>query len=162
MTNTDDERVLQNSGDDLRTILVAVDASAGATRVISAAARLSRISSEPALHVAHVFRASRLDHARAGAPHADSGIIEEAKEHLEAYVRSARAQTRAQITGHFLVGDPTGEILRLAGALRADVLVVGTHDHVGLERLILGSIAETLVRKAACSVLVVRPKASAA
>jgi nucleotide-binding universal stress UspA family protein len=36
-------------------------------------------------------------------------------------------------------------------------LVIGTHDHAGFERLILGSTAETLMRKAGCSVLVVRP-----
>jgi nucleotide-binding universal stress UspA family protein len=156
--STDTEQVLQNSGDEIRTMLVAVDASTGAGRVISTAARLSRTSSEPTLHVAHVFRASRLDRARAGAPPVDTDAIEDAKAHLQALVRSARAQTRAEVMGHFLVGDPTAEVLRLCEQLHPELLVVGTHDHVGLERLILGSIAETLVRKAGCSVLVVRPR----
>lgn len=155
--NTDSQRVLKNSGEEVKAIVVAVDASAGATRVIATAARLSRITPEPTVHVIHVFRASRFDTARAGAPRVPADAVEDAKDHLEAHVRSARAQTRSTVTGHFLVGDPTHEILRLCGELKPDLLVVGTHDHVGLERLILGSIAETLVRKAHCSVMVVRP-----
>jgi nucleotide-binding universal stress UspA family protein len=55
------------------------------------------------------------------------------------------------------VGDPTGEILRVRSEIKADMLVVGTHDHSGFERLLLGSIAETLMRKAGCSVFIVRP-----
>ena len=155
--STEAAQVLRNSGEEIRTMLVAIDASAGAARVISTAARLSRVSPEPSVHVAHVYRTSRADHARAGAPHVAAEAIEEAKDHLEAFLRSARTQTRAPVSGHFLVGDPTHEVLKLADELHADLLVVGTHDHVGLERLILGSIAETLVRKAHCSVLVVRP-----
>jgi nucleotide-binding universal stress UspA family protein len=56
------------------------------------------------------------------------------------------------------VGDPVAEILRMSQELEADFLVVGTHDATGFERLLLGSIAETLMRKAPCSVMVVRPK----
>jgi nucleotide-binding universal stress UspA family protein len=48
-----------------------------------------------------------------------------------------------------------------AAAGRADVMVVGTHGRSGVERLVLGSIAEKLLRKAPCSVLAVPPAAAA-
>jgi len=43
--------------------------------------------------------------------------------------------------------------------LDVDLLIVGTHDYVGFERFLLGSVAENLMRKAGCPVLIVRPKA---
>ena len=155
---TEAEQPLRNAGDEVRAIVVALDASKGATAVLAAAARISRGGA--ALHIAHVFKASRLDQARAGAPHTSTEAVHDAKDYLEGYVKSARTQTRSDVTGHFLVGDPTSEILQLCDELSADLLVVGTHEYHGLERLILGSIAETLVRKAHCSVLVSRSKKS--
>jgi nucleotide-binding universal stress UspA family protein len=60
--------------------------------------------------------------------------------------------------GHLAVGSPDVEIAQIAGDLGADVIVVGTHGHRGLERLLLGSVAESLVRNAPCSVVTYRPK----
>jgi nucleotide-binding universal stress UspA family protein len=155
---TDDTaQPLRNTGDDPEVILVAVDTSTGSNRVLANAARLARAFPGAALHVVHVFRTSRFDRAHAGAPTASADALADAKEHLEFHVRSARLQCRNSVTGHFIVGDPTGEILRVRSEINADMLVVGTHDHSGFERLLLGSIAETLMRKAGCSVLVVRP-----
>lgn len=56
------------------------------------------------------------------------------------------------------VGDPAERILALAEHVRADLIVVGTHGRRGLEHLVLGSVAETVLRNAPCPVLVVRPK----
>jgi nucleotide-binding universal stress UspA family protein len=149
---------LQNPPDEPKTILAAVDGTANGSRVVSMAARLSRAMPGAAVHLVHVFRTSRLDRARMGTPADNSDLIEDAKEQLEYHVRSARKQSRATITGHFAVGEPAAEILRLCQTMDADILVVGTHDYVGFERFLLGSVAETLMRKAGCPVLVVRPK----
>ena len=148
---------LRNTGDDPEVILVAVDTSNGSTRVLAVAARLARAFPAAPLHVVHVFRTSRFDRAHAGAPAPNSDALADAKEHLEFHVRQARQQCRNAVTGHFIVGDPTAEILRVRTEISADMLVIGTHDHSGFERLLLGSIADNLMRKAGCSVLVVRP-----
>jgi len=149
---------LRNTEQDPRLILCAVDTSNGAARVLSMAARLARAFPEATLHVVHVFRTSRFDRAHAAAPSVSPDALADAKDHLEFHVTSARAQCRNTVTGHFQVGDPTHEVLRLVQELQAGLLVLGTHDHKGFERLLLGSTAETLVRKAGCSVLVVRPE----
>jgi quercetin dioxygenase-like cupin family protein len=53
-------------------------------------------------------------------------------------------------------GDPAEEILRLAETLRCDVIVMGTHGRTGLGRFLTGSVAEGVLRKALCPVLVVK------
>ncbi len=59
---------------------------------------------------------------------------------------------------HVRVGHPADEIVQLASEIDADLIVVGTHGRRGFRRLILGSVAERVLRLAHCPVLVVRPK----
>jgi nucleotide-binding universal stress UspA family protein len=49
------------------------------------------------------------------------------------------------------------EILRVAREEQAELIVIGTHGSTGLNRLLLGSVAERVVRQARCPVLTVRP-----
>lgn len=53
-------------------------------------------------------------------------------------------------------GHPAEVILRLAKELSSDLIVMGTHGRSGLAHLLMGSVAEKVVRLAPCSVLVVR------
>ena len=50
------------------------------------------------------------------------------------------------------------EIVRYARANDIDLIVIGTHGRTGLSHVFLGSVAERVVRKAACPVLTVRPE----
>jgi len=139
-------------------ILAAVDTSPGASRVIESAARLARRNWHRAqLNILHVFKTGLFDRAPPGGGHA-SELQTEARSYLDYHVRMARRQTTVPVAGQFAVGDPTDEIVRVADSLSADMIVMGTHDSVGLERLLLGSVAEAVVRRARCSVLVVRTK----
>lgn len=52
-------------------------------------------------------------------------------------------------------GHPVREILAQAAAMHADLLVLGTHGRSGFERLLLGSVAEKVLRRADCPVLTV-------
>jgi nucleotide-binding universal stress UspA family protein len=54
-------------------------------------------------------------------------------------------------------GNPVTEILDKAAALHADLLVLGTHGLSGFDRLVLGSVTEKVLRKAACPVMTVPP-----
>jgi nucleotide-binding universal stress UspA family protein len=53
-------------------------------------------------------------------------------------------------------GDPAGEILRAAQFTNTDLIVMGTHGRTGLARLLAGSVAEQVMRRAPCPVLTVR------
>ncbi len=52
-------------------------------------------------------------------------------------------------------GTPWQEIVRVADAKTVDMIIVGTHSRRGVQRALLGSVAEKIVRVAPCSVLVI-------
>jgi nucleotide-binding universal stress UspA family protein len=54
-------------------------------------------------------------------------------------------------------GDPVDMILRAAEETHSDVIVMGTHGRTALTRLLLGSVAESVIRKAPCPVLTAKP-----
>ncbi|WP_438021834.1 universal stress protein [Sorangium sp. So ce233] len=72
-------------------------------------------------------------------------------------VPSRPAHVQRVIT-HLLTGDPAREIVWLAAHIDADLIVMGTHGRTGVQRLVLGSVAERVVRTAGCPVCVVRNK----
>jgi nucleotide-binding universal stress UspA family protein len=60
-----------------------------------------------------------------------------------------------------LEGDPAAEIVRYASEAGLDLIVMGTHGRTGTDRLLMGSVAEKVLRDAPCSVLVVKlPRAT--
>lgn len=59
---------------------------------------------------------------------------------------------------HARIGKPAKEILELAREVGADLIVIGSKGLVGVERLVLGSVSERVVREAGCTVEVARPK----
>lgn len=69
-----------------------------------------------------------------------------------------RVRTRRELAE----GDAVHEILRLAGEAKADLIVMGTHGRSGVGRVLMGSVAEAVLRKAPCPVLTVRGSIPAA
>ena len=57
---------------------------------------------------------------------------------------------------HVRLGDPGGEIVNFAERLGADLIVMPSHGRNGIPRLLIGSVAERVVRLAHCPVLVLR------
>ncbi len=55
-----------------------------------------------------------------------------------------------------LMGDPATMIVQLAEEEQADLIVMGTHGRSGLSRLLMGSVAEQVVRTAPCPVLTIK------
>ena len=56
------------------------------------------------------------------------------------------------------VGNPSHEIVGAVSELEVDLLVITTHGRTGLRHMLMGSVAEKIVRHATCPVLVVRPE----
>jgi universal stress protein A len=57
---------------------------------------------------------------------------------------------------HYVRGSPVTEILALAESENVDLIVMASHGRTGLSRLLMGSIAEGVMRKAKCPVLIVK------
>ena len=62
-------------------------------------------------------------------------------------------------THRLTMGDPAGEIVRIAAEEGVDMIVLGTHGRSGISRMLMGSVAEGVVRRASCPVLVSRAAA---
>ena len=78
---------------------------------------------------------------------------DELREMLE-LVRPKDAQIRCE---HRLkTGDPADSIVRVAEAEAVDLIVMSTHGRTGVSRLLMGSVAEAVVRRAKCPVLTVK------
>jgi nucleotide-binding universal stress UspA family protein len=54
-------------------------------------------------------------------------------------------------------GEPVSEILETAGAVASDLIVMGTHGRTGLQRLLIGSVADRVIRRSPVPVLTVPP-----
>ena len=64
-------------------------------------------------------------------------------------------------TGEVLIGGPSHVIIEQAAAINADLLVMGTHGRTGITHLLIGSVAERVIRHAPCPVFVVRERKAA-
>jgi nucleotide-binding universal stress UspA family protein len=63
---------------------------------------------------------------------------------------------RIAVNHVLLEGDPATEIVKYTRDAGIDLVVMGTHGRTGVERLLMGSVAEKVMREASCSVLVVK------
>jgi nucleotide-binding universal stress UspA family protein len=82
--------------------------------------------------------------------------VEEAKRTIQNQVDSWSDRRRAVIS--VKVGFAVEEIVDYAQEQQIDLIVAGTHGHTGITHLLIGSVAEKLVRIATCPVLTVHPK----
>jgi nucleotide-binding universal stress UspA family protein len=79
-------------------------------------------------------------------------LLQEANDQLN---RLPIPQEGIRTERRFQEGDSVAEILRVAQDINADLIVMGTHGRTGLARLLMGSVAEQVVRQASCPVLTV-------
>jgi nucleotide-binding universal stress UspA family protein len=81
----------------------------------------------------------------------------EAKRYWQRQLESIRpVDTSIPVQHVLLEGDPADEIVRFCRDAGIDLVVLGTHGRTGVERLLMGSVAEKVLRDAPCSVLVVK------
>jgi nucleotide-binding universal stress UspA family protein len=146
-------------------ILVPTDFSPAADRALGHARSLAEAFGA-SIHLLHVFEDPFT--AAAYAPEVFATISPEYRE--AALADAGRlleerlgAQERREFGGttELVVGVPAREIVRYAAAHGIDLIVMGTHGRSGLAHLVLGSVAERVVRTAPCAVLTIRDKAAA-
>jgi len=82
-------------------------------------------------------------------------MIDQAKEDLEKVVPAAVKQ-RLEVEEVLEIGQPQYVIVEKAKELGVDVIVIATHGRTGLAHVLLGSVAEKVIRHAPCPVFVIR------
>ena len=144
-----------------RTILVAVDQSEQADWALAEAVRLAegadaRIS---LIHVVDSVGLPTVDFA-----YDDLGRMRDMSERAKQLLTTLKTRVPVDLRDQLLVreGKADREIVEAAKAINADLIVIGTHGRGALGRLLLGSIAESVVRNAPCPVVTVgHPRESA-
>lgn len=120
-------------------VVVPTDFSACAEEAWALAQRVAQVSGSE-LVLVHVLEAP---------------LDSEARETLEQWAAKAR-QRGLKARTVVKTGTPHQKIVDLATDERADLVVIGTHGRGGLNRALLGSVADRVVRLAPCPVLTVR------
>ena len=145
----------------MKRMLVPVDFSTASRNALSLALDLAReIGAE--VHVMHV-----LEHPLYMVPDLTVTVSGSPSEAYVAYARKQAAhlmqellasfkETGVRVTHEIVPGEPERKILSSAGEGSFDLIVMGTHGKKGLKHLLLGSVAEWVVRNAPCPVLTTR------
>lgn len=144
-------------------VVVGIDQSETGDHALREAMRLCRRLPGSELHIANVIRVER------GLHDADriaqlASVLHERIDALREYVsrvcqpRDGEAPFTQETVFHVRLGDAADALHQLAVDIDADLIVVGTHARRGMEKLILGSVAQELIQIARVPVLVARPK----
>ncbi|MEW5774871.1 MAG: universal stress protein [Thermodesulfobacteriota bacterium] len=83
-------------------------------------------------------------------------IVSGAEKTMETFIQENFSEV--PVSGKVATGYAAEEILALADAEGADMIVMGTHGRTGIDRILFGSVAEKVVKSARCPVLTIRPK----
>lgn len=136
-------------------VLLPTDLSEHSARALPLARELAALLALPgqAVTLPLFVQAQDLD---TGAP-AAAAEIRCAEEDLQEFLGSIAAMDGLE--GTVRLGSPANEILAAAREWDADLVILGTHARRGLPRFFLGSVAETVLRKAPSSALVIPPAA---
>jgi nucleotide-binding universal stress UspA family protein len=134
-------------------ILAAIDYSEGSTSVVDEAVAISQRHRPSNLHFLHVNQSTIKDEE------GQEGRRFELLDWLKARLPAPEdALAGITVIAHEAIGDPWHLIVQMASDLRSDVVVLGTSDRKGMERMMMGSVAEAVSRHCGCSVFVVRRK----
>jgi nucleotide-binding universal stress UspA family protein len=140
----------------LKEILVPIDFSPCSKKALQYALPLAKAQNAKItlLYVApHLY--SAVDFGGIASAQMEINMQESASQEL---AKLAKDEIPREITYENIVqlGSPAAEIVNVAKTLPADMVIVSTHGYTGFKHVVLGSVAEHIVRYAPCPVLVVR------
>lgn len=142
----------------VKKILLATDFSDQSDAALQMATALARDSGATLL-IAHTVELAPVGADRGfGGYVAEGEVAEIARVQLEAL---APSDSRVGYSHKLLEGAPAEAIVQYADEEGADLIVIGSHGRTGFTRLLLGSVAEAVVRHAKCPVLTVKHPSAA-
>jgi nucleotide-binding universal stress UspA family protein len=140
-----------------RKILCPIDFSSGSQHAMRVAVRVAE-EADAELVLAHVWYVPALLYPAESPlpPQLVQHVSDDAQRGLDAAVREAAGMGARRLSSKLLTGVPWLAISDELGDGQFDLAVVGTHGRTGLSRVLLGSVAEKVVRHAPCAVLAAR------
>ncbi|MBC8207928.1 MAG: universal stress protein [Desulfobulbaceae bacterium] len=107
----------------------------------------------------HVADLGKGNDAMLGVPISQSmekQLLANAKEKMTDLVQDSQEKVQG-CTGNVVSGDTVDQIIDFAGWPGVDLIIIGTHGARGLEKILLGSTAERIVKRSPCPVLIMNP-----
>ena len=144
----------------MKTILTAIDFSDATAAVLKAAVEMAKVQGAT-LHIIHVMEPEPSYTAYGMTPEEFPAIqVFQHESQRRAEARINEAVTLAQkelpdVRADLLVGSALHSIIDYAQNHAVELIVIGTHGHGAVAALLIGSVAEGLVRKAICPTLVI-------
>jgi nucleotide-binding universal stress UspA family protein len=139
-------------------VVVGIDFSSAGGATMLRAMSLANAHAMGEVHAVAVLETEPVMHGHQVPPDAVEQLQEMARNALTLLAKSGEPERLRRVVTHLLTGSPAHEIIWLAAHLDADLIVVGTHGRRGVRHLLLGSVAEQVVKTAGCPVLVERAK----
>ena len=142
----------------IKCILVAVDFSDISAKALQYALDLTE-QIDAKLEVVHTLPMSEIDLPAEGSAEFNEKLIQQELEKTSNKLKqfiNEYSNEKIDISNHVCLGDPEDEINKLAQSITPDLIVVGTHGRKGLSHLLMGSVAESVLRNASVPVLCVR------
>lgn len=137
-----------------RDILVPIDFSEASFAALAYAQTLAKGHGTPHLHIFHVTSDPHVHPWSIGASLDPAALLDTWKVDADGRLRALPIDTQATEVV-IRVGDPSLEIVRYATSQDVDLVVMGTHGRGAVARMLLGSVAEKVVRSAPCPVVTV-------
>ena len=134
-----------------KTILFATDFSPVCTVALNWAASLTR-SLDARLLIVHVEQPG-VPYG-GGEVYSDHLFDDHSKILLKMLSEVKPSDPEVPYSHRLAIGDPETEVLRIAASEQPHMIVMSTHARRGLSRVLIGSVAESVIRRAACPVLV--------
>lgn len=138
-----------------KTILVASDGSATSRRAIAYGGAIAKAASAK-LHIVHVGLISHYTNPDQMNAQQYERLKTEAKARLDNELEWAKENDIVFDKTHLRMGRVDSEVIRVSQEISADLIAVGNRGIGALERILLGSDAESIVRHAPCDVIVFR------
>jgi universal stress protein A len=136
------------------TIVVPIDFSEYQQPVLDLATSLAR-ASDARLVIVHVADPARTY----GESSVYAEVAEPQRELMAGKLRQVRPHSPDVDFEHrYLTGTPADAIVDCAKELNADYVVMGTHGRTGISRVLMGSVAEAVVREAPCPVMTIKTR----
>jgi nucleotide-binding universal stress UspA family protein len=145
---------------ELKRVLCPVDFSDNARHALDYAESLAA-SHGAEVRLVHIIQADVLAMATDPMlPEFDSRVLEDYSQactrQLEEWTQQSKERCGLDVDSEARTGSAFIEVITAARAWEADLIVMGTHGRSGIAHMMMGSVAEKVVRKAPCPVLVVR------
>jgi len=138
-------------------IIVPVDFLKNADKLVDYSIKMAEKLSV-AIHFIHVVTSPASD-AMIGAPFAaeyQGKMLSDAQERMANLLKD-NSERCPNCTGEVVLGEPVDKIIEIAQDKRADLIIISTHGAKGLEKILLGSVAERVLKQAHCPVLIMNP-----